>query len=78
MEAASLSKPLLFGPHLSNFREIARALREGGGAREVLNESELVTVCAELLADEALRARMSAACSRGMRTIAGPSSARWP
>ncbi len=61
VEAAALGKPLLFGPHLSNFREIARALREGGGAREVLNESELVAVCVELLADEALRARMSAA-----------------
>jgi 3-deoxy-D-manno-octulosonic-acid transferase len=61
VEAASLGKPLLFGPHMSNFREIARALREGGGAREVLNESELVAACVDLLADEALRARMSAA-----------------
>ena len=61
VEAASLGKPLLFGPHMTNFREIARALREGGGAREVLNESELVAACVELLADEAQRARMSAA-----------------
>jgi 3-deoxy-D-manno-octulosonic-acid transferase len=61
VEAASLGKPLVFGPHMSNFREIARALREGGGAREVLNESELVAVCVELLADEAQRARMSVA-----------------
>jgi 3-deoxy-D-manno-octulosonic-acid transferase len=61
VEAAALGRPLLFGPHLSNFREIARALRESGGAREVLNESELVVACVELLADEAQRARMSAA-----------------
>ena len=61
VEAAALGRPLLFGPHLSNFREIARALRESGGAREVLNESELVAACVELLADEAQRARMSAA-----------------
>jgi 3-deoxy-D-manno-octulosonic-acid transferase len=61
VEAASLGKPLLFGPHMSNFREIARALREGGGAREVLNESELVAACVELLADEGRRAQMSAA-----------------
>lgn len=61
VEAASLGKPLLFGPHMTNFREIARALREGGGAREVLNESELVAACVDLLADEAQRARMSAA-----------------
>jgi 3-deoxy-D-manno-octulosonic-acid transferase len=61
VEAASLGKPLLFGPHMSNFREIARALRESGGAREVLNESELVATCVELLADKDERARMSAA-----------------
>ena len=61
VEAASLGKPLLFGPHMTNFREIAGALRKCGGAREVLNESELIAVCVELLADEAQRARMSAA-----------------
>jgi 3-deoxy-D-manno-octulosonic-acid transferase len=61
VEAASLGKPLLFGPHMTNFREIARALRECGGAREVLNESELIAACVELLADEAQRARMGAA-----------------
>jgi 3-deoxy-D-manno-octulosonic-acid transferase len=61
VEAAALGKPLLFGPHMSNFREIARALRECGGAREVLNESELVAVCVELLGDDAQRVRMGAA-----------------
>ena len=61
VEAASLGKPLLFGPHMTNFREIARALRECGAAREVLNESELVAASVELLADEAQRARMGAA-----------------
>lgn len=61
VEAASLGKPLLFGPHMTNFREIAGALRESGGAREVLNESELVAACVELLTDGGLRARMGAA-----------------
>ena len=61
IEAAALGKPLLFGPHMSNFREIARALREAGGAREVLNESELITASVELLGAEAERARMGAA-----------------
>lgn len=61
VEAASLGKPLLFGPHMTNFREIARALRECGAAREVLNESELVAASVELLADEGQRARMGAA-----------------
>ncbi|HTX64621.1 MAG TPA: glycosyltransferase N-terminal domain-containing protein [Opitutaceae bacterium] len=61
VEAASLGKPLLFGPHMTNFREIARQLREGGAAREVLNESELIAACVELLADEPQRARLGAA-----------------
>jgi hypothetical protein len=36
-------------------------LRECGGAREVLNDSELVAACVELLGDEAERTRMGAA-----------------
>jgi 3-deoxy-D-manno-octulosonic-acid transferase len=40
---------------------VARALRECGGAREVLNGNELVTACVELLADEPQRERMGAA-----------------
>jgi len=61
VEAAALGKPLLFGPHMSNFRDISRVLRECGGAREVLNDSELVAACVELLGDEAERTRMGAA-----------------
>jgi 3-deoxy-D-manno-octulosonic-acid transferase len=61
IEAAALGKPLLFGPRMTNFREIVRALRACGGAREVLNGSELITACVELLEDPAQRARMSAA-----------------
>jgi len=78
IEAAALGKPLLFGPRMTNFREVARALRAGGGAREVLNGSELITACVELLGDDAQRARMGAAvlawhaCNRGAgeRTLA--------
>ncbi|MDD2763363.1 MAG: glycosyltransferase N-terminal domain-containing protein [Opitutaceae bacterium] len=61
IEAAALGKPLLFGPRMTNFREVARALRACGAARAVLNESELIAACVELLGDEAQRARMSAA-----------------
>ena len=61
VEAAALGKPLLFGPNMSNFREIAGALRADAAARMVLNESELISACVELLGDEAARARMGAA-----------------
>ncbi len=78
IEAAALGKPLLFGPRMTNFREVARDLRTTGGAREVLNGSELITACVELLGDDARRARMGAAvlawhaCNRGAveRTLA--------
>lgn len=58
VEAASLGRPILFGPHMTNFREIARALREQGAARVVLTESELTAVAVELLGDEARRSSM--------------------
>ena len=61
IEAASLGKPLLFGPRMTNFREVARTLRAAGGAREVRDDRELVAACGDLLADGAARARMSAA-----------------
>ena len=61
IEATSLGRPLVYGPRMTNFREIARALQESGAAREVLNESELVAACVELLTDRAQRDRMSAA-----------------
>ena len=78
VEAASLGKPLLFGPHMTNFREIARrACANAARAREVLNESELVAACVELLADEPQRARAWAPRrSRGTRRTAARSSAR--
>jgi len=59
IEAAAVGKPLLFGPCMTNFREISRSLRECGAARQVLNETELVAACVELLSNEADRARMS-------------------
>lgn len=58
VEAASLGKPVLVGPHMTNFRGIVRALREAGAARMVLNESELTTAAVELLSDASLRTHM--------------------
>lgn len=61
VEAAALGKPLVFGPRMSNFREIAQSLCECGGAREVGDEADLVAACVELLGDEAKRIPMRAA-----------------
>jgi 3-deoxy-D-manno-octulosonic-acid transferase len=41
LEAAQRGLPVVFGPHMDNFREIARILVESGGAFQVVDELEL-------------------------------------
>jgi 3-deoxy-D-manno-octulosonic-acid transferase len=41
LEAAQRGLPVVFGPHMDNFREIAAVLCEAGGAFQVCNEIEL-------------------------------------
>jgi 3-deoxy-D-manno-octulosonic-acid transferase len=61
LEPASLGKPVLFGPHLANVREISAALLAAGAAREVTDQATLVTAITTLFDDAALRARMGEA-----------------
>jgi len=56
LEPASLGKPVVSGPSLSNFEEIAGTLVEAGGMRVVDNPVDLAGALAELLRDPA-RAR---------------------
>lgn len=58
VEAAALGKPLLFGPEMSNFRDIARRLNKDGAARVVANGDELTNAVRELLRDPEERAAM--------------------
>jgi 3-deoxy-D-manno-octulosonic-acid transferase len=51
LEPASLGKPVVSGPSLSNFEEIARTLVEAGGMRVVDNPVDLSGALAELLRD---------------------------
>lgn len=60
VEAAILEKPLLHGPHMTNFRQIIRGLTEAGAVRKVETHDELIRVAVELLGDEAARKRLSA------------------
>lgn len=41
LEPAALGKPVLSGPHLFNFLEIAAQLREAGALNEVENAGQL-------------------------------------
>ncbi len=60
VEAAILEKPLVHGPHMTNFRQIIRGLTEAGAVRQVQSHEELVRVAVELLGDEAGRKRLTA------------------
>ncbi len=51
LEAALLKKPVLFGPHMHNFKEISRLLAEAGGGIEVAGSEELYSTAAGLLGD---------------------------
>ena len=55
LEPASLRVPVLFGPHMGNFRESAELILSCGGGVQVHDGSELATVLSRLLDDPAER-----------------------
>jgi 3-deoxy-D-manno-octulosonic-acid transferase len=61
LEPAAFGKPILFGPHMQNFKEIADAFLVAGAALQVGSPGELEEVLGELLADSSRRARLGAA-----------------
>ena len=70
LEPAVRAKPVLFGPHMHDFREIARLLLEGGGATQTLNVEDLAEILVRLMGDGALAramGRRSAAVCRSQR-----------
>lgn len=60
VEAASLGKPLLLGPEMSNFRDIARRLVRSGAARRLDSAADLLPAVRELLSDAHQRSEMGA------------------
>jgi len=61
LEPALRGKPVLFGPHTTNFRESAELLVAGEGARIVHDADELTTALTRWLDDADLRATTGAA-----------------
>lgn len=59
IEAAKWGKPIIFGPHMYNFREIARVFTNNKVAVQVGGIEELQKVLIELLNDRARREEMS-------------------
>jgi 3-deoxy-D-manno-octulosonic-acid transferase len=61
LEPAVFGKPIIFGPHMQNFTEIARAFLDNGAGIEVKNGRELEAMLLELLGDPVRRASLGAA-----------------
>ncbi len=55
LEPARFGKPVIFGPYMANFREVARLFLDAGAAVQVRDESELAREASRLLADEQRR-----------------------
>jgi len=71
LEPALAGRPVLFGPHTTNFRQAASLLLQGGGGAVVRDGAELGTVLARLLADEAERVAMGQRAHAAAASIRG-------
>ena len=61
LEPAIFGKPVMFGPHMQNFREIAEAFLANGAAIQVRSDRELDDAMLALVRDPVHRARLGAA-----------------
>jgi 3-deoxy-D-manno-octulosonic-acid transferase len=74
LEPAIFGKPIVFGPHMHNFREIADAFVTNDAAIQVRSEPELDDALLTLVTDPVRRARLGAAAralveaNRGAKT----------
>jgi 3-deoxy-D-manno-octulosonic-acid transferase len=61
IEAASVGRPVLVGPHTFNFEEATRLAIEAGAALRMNDAAELMATALKLLTDEPARTRMGGA-----------------
>lgn len=66
IEPAAAGVPVAFGPHMSNFREIASVFLRNDAAREVNSAAEVFAFAAEMFGDDAARRAFG---SRGRDTV---------
>jgi 3-deoxy-D-manno-octulosonic-acid transferase len=71
VEPALHAKPVIFGPHMTNFREAASLLLRADAAIQVGSGSELTAVLARLLADAPARQALGQAAWSAVRTHQG-------
>jgi 3-deoxy-D-manno-octulosonic-acid transferase len=61
LEPAVFGKPIVFGPHMENFAEIAQTFLDNGAALQLRSGRDLEIVLLELLSDPVRRASLGAA-----------------
>jgi 3-deoxy-D-manno-octulosonic-acid transferase len=61
LEPAVFGKPIVFGPHMQNFKEIAETFLTNGAAVQVFSGRELDDALSALVSDPVRRARLGAA-----------------
>lgn len=61
LEPAAFGKPTMFGPHMSNFRDIAHTFLSNHAAVQVTSEDDLCDTLVSLMSDPVRRARLGAA-----------------
>ncbi len=71
LEPAAHGRPVLFGPHMGNFAEMARLFREQGAGLEVQDAASLAAAALRLLGDPAEARRMGEAGRRIVATHRG-------
>lgn len=71
LEPAALGLPVLSGPHLFNFLEIAARLREAGALLDVEDGESLAGALSHALADEDMRLRMGQAALAALKANQG-------
>jgi 3-deoxy-D-manno-octulosonic-acid transferase len=71
MEAIAAGMPVLFGPRMDNFRDLAAELLAIGGAQQVDDAASLEAACVRLLADSGARSRQAAAAAQLLAQHAG-------
>tara|TARA_X000000368_G_scaffold76350_1_gene56734 strand:+ start:105 stop:1364 length:1260 start_codon:yes stop_codon:yes gene_type:complete len=60
LEAASLSKPIIFGPSTYNFEEVSKQLLDNDASIQVANADELMRTISELLTNDLRRQELGA------------------
>ena len=71
LEPAFWAKPIVFGPHMWNFRDIARLFQQAGAALQVRDAQELSRVVLELLGEAARRRALGQAAKQVLEHHAG-------